>query len=176
MANLRLTALEKEFNSKTPKTVDELSNLSNKVETIYSDVKFDILDLNSNGIYINNSINSAYSLKDIDQNINEEAVLNSVKNWFKTDTFCHLLNPKLTFSIGKYLFEPLNEYTAYFMATDIVNTLPAYEPRIQITNCEIFVDYEHDAYHVTLKMIIPALNNKEINFKDILSESGYSTL
>lgn len=172
MANLRLTALEKNFGDTTPKTPSALSKATDEASIIYSDIKFDITNIATSGIYRNNPINSLVNNRDISKLTNEEAVVNSVKNWFKTKRYSHLLNPEMELDLNRYLFEPLDYYTAYFLALDITTILPIYEPRINIDLCKVTLDYDRDAFIVSIAISIPALDNKKVNISELIDHSG----
>lgn len=176
MANINLSTLAKSFNDKTAKNISDLSNLERTVNTIYKDIKFDLTDTNDSGIFLDNSINSDLSVKDIEVSVNENAIYNSIKNWFRTTECSRLLNPELKFDLRSYLFEGINQYTAYFLGLELMQRLPFYEPRVKVEDCIITLDYDHDAYIIEMKLTIPSLNNKTINLKEILSSTGYTTL
>lgn len=176
MANIKLNNLAKQFGDKTPTGISDLSNFQNKIKTEYADLKLDITNINTGGIFTDNNINSDIAFIDIELSKNEAAIINSVKNWFKTTRYSRLLNPGLHMALDKYLFEGVNEYNAYFLAMEILGTLPIYEPRINIELCEVIADYNNDAFEIALTISIPSLNNKLINLTEILSSIDYTNL
>ena len=176
MANIKLSNLAKTFEDKTAKNPSDLSNFEKSVNTLYKDIKFDLTDINNSGIFTDNSINSNLSAKDIEVCINENEIYNSLKNWFRTSECSRLLNPDLKFDLRSYLFEGINEYTAYFLGLELMQKLPYFEPRINVEDCQIQLDYLNDAYIINMTLTIPSLNNKTINLKEILNSSGYTTL
>ena len=58
----------------------------------------------------------------------------------------------------------------------LMQKLPYFEPRINVEDCQIQLDYLNDAYIINMTLTIPSLNNKTINLKEILNSSGYTTL
>lgn len=173
MANIKLKNLSKQFSDNSYSSVNDLSNLDISTKTLYKDLKLDIEDV---GQYNVNAINSEISVKDIDASINEAAILNSLKNWLVTAKYSRLLNPELSLDLRQYLFEGANEYTAYFLGLDIMRTLPFYEPRVKIVDCTIEVNDLEGYFIINLTLTIPSLNNKQINLKELLDSSGYTTL
>lgn len=176
MANIKLSNLAKNFEDKTPQNTMDLSDYERSIDILYKDIKFDLTDINISGIIEENAINSNISSKDIESSINENAVLNSLRNWFRTTQYSRLLNPELKMDLRKYLFEGVNQYTAYFLGLDIMQKLPYFEPRIVIDDCTIQIDIDNNQFIIELIISIPSLNNKIINLKEILSSSGYTTL
>lgn len=176
MANIKLNSLEKYFNDNTPKSPEDLSKIDTEVKYLYKDLKLDITDINETGVFKNKAINSNISVKDIEASFDEQAVLNSVKNWLLTDKMSRLLNPELALDLRHYIFEGANEYTAYFLGMDIMRTLPFYEPRIVVDTCKISVNEDEGYFIIDLSMKIPSLNNKQINLKELLDSTGYTTI
>lgn len=173
MANIKFNNLTKILNSNNLK-----QSLNEKAidQHLYRDLKLDITDINTNGVITNNPIESDISAKDIEISYDEEAVLNSVRNWFQTTKCSRLLNPELALDLRRYLFEGANEYTAYFLGMDIMKILPFYEPRVKVDNCKIGVNEDEGFFIIDLALSIPSLNNKQINLKELLDSSGYTTL
>lgn len=165
---------------KNIKSVKDLTDKNESLNIIYRDLKLDLTNLNddnySTGIYKDNPINSYTSIRDIEASKNEEAILNSVKNWFNTSTYSRLLNPDLHMDLRDYLFELCDEYTAYFIGLDITKSLPYYEPRIQIKKCNITVNRDEGSFYIELQLVIPSLDNKEINLRQLLDSTGFTTI
>lgn len=176
MANIKLNGLAQSFNDKTPTNVSQLSNFEKSINILYKDIKFDLTDLNTSGIFSDKSINSNLSKKDLETLINVSAITKSVSNWFNTNECSRLLNPELSFNLTQYLFSRVDEYVAYFIGLEITEKLSTYEPRISIEKCRVLVDYENDMYVVELKITIPTLDNITFNLKGILSTSGFVNL
>lgn len=176
MSNIKLTNLAKNFEDKTPKQPKDLSDYERSVAILYKDIKFDLTNINETGIFTDNSINSNISSKDIEVSINEEAIINSLKNWFRTTQYSRLLNPELRLDLKEYLFEGVDSYSAYFLGLDLMEKLPYYESRIKVEDCTIEVDTENDRFIIELLISVPSLNNKIINLKEVLDASGYTNL
>lgn len=174
MANIKLTELAKQFEDKTPTTVSNLTNIAEKLETKYSDLHLDLVDVQTSGLYKDNPISSSVNINDIRKDINEQAILNSVKNWLRTSKYSRLLNPEIDLNLRSYLFESLDEYTAYFIGMEIMKFLPYFEPRVTIEQCKISVDYDNSAFIVSLHLLIPELS-KTISVTEVLSGLNNTT-
>lgn len=174
MANIKLTGIAKQFEDKTPTTAVNLTNFTEKLKTKYSDLHLDLLDVQSSGLYKDNPISSGININDIQKDINEQAITNSVKNWLRTSKYSRLLNPEIDLNLRSYLFESLDTYTAYFIGMEIMKFLPYFEPRITIEQCEITIDYNNSAFIVSLQLNIPELS-KTISVTEVLGEQNNTT-
>lgn len=185
MANIKLTELAKQFEDKTPTAVNKLPDLAEKMATKYSDVHLDLIVINDNNegdrtlngayLYKDDSINSDVNIKDIKSDTNVDAIINSVRNWLKTTKYSRLLDPDISIDLRQYLFEAVDEYTAYFIGMDIIKYLPFYEPRVEVESCEIKVDVDNGLFEINLQLVIPELNNKPITFTEILGGDNFIT-
>lgn len=168
MANIDLNNL---FYKKSTITSPVDSNIhlnnSEKNNIIFSDIK---LDLTSKE-FKSNSLNSKETNKDLNIIINEESILNSVRNIMSTTYCSRLLNPEMNFDLRTYLFESINETTAYFIGYHISTYLPLYEPRIEVENVHVIAYPKNDAYVINLRIYVPAIS-KNINLKSILNSEG----
>lgn len=169
MANIDLNRLFK----KQQQIVSEVDtnikfNQPQNVNELYSDYK---LDLN---FYENKSdiLNTEKSSKDVEKIINEDAVLNSVKNILNTKYYSRLLNPDMNFDLRSYLFEELTESKAFFIGYDIIHLLPSYEPRVKVSNVNVIAYYQNDTYVIDLYLSIPAIN-KNIKLSSVLNADGF---
>lgn len=175
MANIRFKNLESKVNDKTPVNVGDLKKADDN-DIIYKDLKLDLTDVNDNGIYLNNAINSQRDIRDIETSNNLDAVINSVENWFRTIECSRLLNPELSFGVEDYLFEQATENIAFFIGNEIMTKLPFYEPRIEIKDCSIAVNKIEGFYIINLSITVPSLNNITVNLKGLLDKTGYTIL
>lgn len=168
MANIDLNSLfKKKFTTNSP--VDSEINLNKplKDEILYSDVKFDL----ETSEFCSSSLNSKKTSKDIATIINEESIINSLRNIMSTKLCSRLLNPEMNFDLRSYLFENLNDATAYFIGYSILTTLPLYEPRIEIKNIHVTTYYNKDSYGIDLQIYIPSIS-KNIKLSSILNSDG----
>lgn len=175
MANIKLKSLAKQFEDKTPVTVSNLPDLAEKVTTKYSDLHLDLVNVQTSGLYKDNPISSNINISDIQRDTNLDAILNSVRNWMRTTKYSRLLNPDISIDLRQYLFEAVNEYTAYFIGMEIMKYLPYYEPRINIAECNISVDVDNGLFEIILHITIPSINNKSVTLKEILGSDNFLT-
>ena len=169
MANIDLNKLfTKQYT--TTSLVDSEIGLNRPVKNniLFSDVK---LDLESTQ-FLHDSLNSKKTNNDIGKIVNEESILNSLRNIMSTKFFSRLLNPEMNFDLRSYLFENLTEANAYFIGYDIYSQLPIYEPRILIKNIHVTAYYKQDAYGINLEIYIPSIN-KNVKLSSILNSDGF---
>lgn len=169
MANINLSKL---FKKEQPivSEVDSSIKFNQQInsEEIYSDYKLD-LNFYENKTKIPNTKETAI---DVEKIINEEAIINSLKNILNTKFYSRLLNPDMNFDLRSYLFEELTEAKAFFIGYDISNLLPLYEPRIDVSDVKVAAYYQNDAYVVDLTISIPSMQ-KEVKLSSILNEDGF---
>lgn len=170
MANIDLNKL---FTKKfaTTSLVDSNINLNKPVknDVLYSDVKLDLVPEKFYG----ESINSQKTHNDLATIVNEESIINSLKNIMSTRFNSRLLNPEMNFDLRSYLFENLSESKAYFIGYDISLYLPVYEPRIIVDSINVTANYAEDTYIIDLSIFVPELS-KNIKLSSILNSDGIS--
>lgn len=170
MANINLNNL---FNSRFTLTskVDTEINLNKPIseDILYSDVKVDFKTEKIN----NDLLNSQIVSKDLAVIVNEEAIITSLRNILSTTYCSRLLNPDINFDLRSYLFESINEYTAYFIGYDIFSFLPIYEPRIRVNNIKVSANIASSCYIIDLEIYIPSID-KNVKLSSILNTEGIS--
>lgn len=167
MANIDLTKLlSANYNTTSPVDSNIKLNKENKQIEYYSDVEFDLKFIQNK----DNQLNSSETNKDIKKLINEEAVIQSLKNILNTRYCSRLLNPNLDINLDYYIFNQLDYYTAWFLADDLKNLIARYEPRVRVDNVDIVVHYQEDAYEITLDLSIPSLN-ASLDFKMLIQHN-----
>lgn len=170
MANIDLTNYYRRRNEKIS-SVDSSIQL-NKSETddeIYSDL---LLDLAFSNIK-ERQLNAKENNKDLVKLINERAVINAVKNILATTKNTRLLNPDIEFDLRSYLFDGLNATSAWFIGYEIHSRISQYEPRIEIDNINVMIDWDNDCYIIELEITIPSLS-KNVKLSSILDKNGLS--
>lgn len=120
----------------------------------YSDLKFD-LDLGEINEF---SFNAKENGRDLQRIIDVEAVVNSLYNILATTRGSRLLDPQIDTDIQSLLFEPVNEYIAWFIAYNLTMLIPIYEPRVKVDGITITPVPENDLYELQIKVSIPSLN------------------
>lgn len=172
MANIDLRQIYKQSRDKVSPVDSHI--ILNKAETdneLYSDLK---LDFEFNEIK-ERPLNAKESTRDLLKITNLEAVKTSLKNILHTTLNSRLLNPDIDFNLNKYLFDRLNGNIAYFIGYELCTRISLYEPRVVIDNVHIELDFENDAYNITLEIKVPSLN-ATLSLKSVLSQNGYEFL
>lgn len=162
MGNIKIKTLEA-----SPLTIDSLEQ-----KHLYKDIDFDLEPAYS----FNNKLNKKEFQKDIQALFDVEAVKNSIVTAFLTAPGQKILNPTYGIDLKRYLFEPVDDFTADIIQDDIQNKLPRMEPRITIENVTVIGDEDAQQYDINLQINIPSLNQYGISIKSELSTSGYTIL
>jgi phage baseplate assembly protein W len=92
--------------------------------------------------------------KDINKNVGDMAVINSIKNLISTNNYERLFNPIFGGNIRAMLFENMDPVTALRMEKEIVNMIQNYEPRAILDSVTIVPQYESNAYDVKIRFRI----------------------
>ena len=92
--------------------------------------------------------------KDINKNVGDMAVINSIKNLISTNNYERLFNPIFGGNIRAMLFENMDPITALRMEKEITSMIQNYEPRATLNSVTIVPQYESNAYDVKIKFRI----------------------
>lgn len=172
MANINLNNFFANKSSvKSPVDSKILLSQEDVRDEYFRDLKLDL----EVGELKNKSLNAKESSKDINLVVNEESVITSLRNIFKTYKGSRLLNPDISFDIKQYLFEPITQTKAWFLGYDICQQLPLYEPRVSISSVGVEGDPNQHCYVIDLKIEIPSLD-KTVDIKSLLNEDGFYIL
>lgn len=150
-------------------SVDPASNKALEEGYLYKDLK---LDLETTYSY-NNALNKKIPLNDVQALFDLEAVKNSITTCFLTSPGQKILSPNYGIDLRRYLFDPVSEDTAFFIADDVESNLPRFEPRVTVTNVSVVPDYDQQQYTVTLTIDVPSLNIYGVTLKNYLNSNGY---
>lgn len=136
---------------------------------VYSDLHLD-LKLNYT---THNQLYKQLERKDLVVNYNAEAIQNSLYNIFNTMPGQKLLNPDFGLNLKQFLFSPLDNFTATNIAETILVNLRLYEPRINVTNINVYPDKDEYQYIIDIYYNIPDFDdNKTFNFHYNLNENS----
>lgn len=170
MANIDLNKLfVNRFTTTSPVDSDINLNKQQGPDILFSDFKLD-LKLEENG---NRALNSLKTKDDLEKIINEESILNSLRNILSTKFYSRLLNPEMNFDLRSYLFENITEHKAFFIGYDILSYIPAYEPRVSIKNINVTAYPGNATYTIDLDIHIPVID-KDVKLSSILNSEGIS--
>ena len=148
---------------------DKLSRQALVKGYVYKDIK---LDLETTYSY-NDSLNTRESLNDVQAIYDEEAIKNSIRTCFLTSPGQRILNPQYGIDLRRYLFESINEDTAFFMRQDIITLLPVFEPRIEVVNVVIIPNEDENQYDINLTINIPASDVYGLTLRNYINSNGY---
>ena len=111
--------------------------------------------------------------KDIVLDYDLGAIKNSLSNIFSTLPGQKLLNPMFGCDFRRFLFEPISEARASLIGRTILYAINNYEPRISVTNINVYPDEENNQYIIDISYNIPNVIDKThstFNFHTSLSK------
>ena len=136
---------------------------------IFKDLK---LDLEASK-FVRSELYSEPQPRDLSELQDANAVITSIKNILTTAPGEKLLNPTFGLDIKKYLFEPINTTTSYFLATDIYYQLGAQEPRVTVENVTVTGSPDQLEFSIDIIFSIPLLEIYSLSLKTTLNRDGY---
>ena len=92
--------------------------------------------------------------KDINRNIGEMAVINSVKNLILTNHYERPFQPDIGSNVRRLLFENLDNITATSIESEIRQTILNYEPRVNLSKLNVVADYDNNGFKVLMEFFI----------------------
>jgi phage baseplate assembly protein W len=103
--------------------------------------------------------------KDISKQLNEYAVINSVKNLVSTNYYERPFRPEIGSGVRNLLFENVDPVIAAQLERAIQETISNYEPRVSVSSIVAVAAPDENRYSVTLTFfIINSPNPITINF------------
>jgi phage baseplate assembly protein W len=88
------------------------------------------------------------------KNVNEKAVIRSIRNLLFTNKYERLFQPDIGCEINKILFEPLTPASVSALKTVIETTIQRYEPRAGLLEVIVTPYIEQNLLVVTIKFFI----------------------
>ena len=110
---------------------------------------------------------------DLDELLDGEAIVNSVKNILTTTPGEKLLNPTLGLDFRSFLFEPISLTTSYFIAQNVYENLGLQEPRVDLQGVTVEGFPEDNEYRIEIRYSIPNLNIYNLSLNAALNKDGY---
>lgn len=108
--------------------------------------------------------------KDIPMLINEQAVKEEIYNLFHTQPGSIPMFPDKGIDLDRYLFEPIDDFTAEMMRNDIEIALKKYISRISNINILVIPEEENETYIINLNYEVTFTNSQQsmvLDFKKI---------
>ena len=92
--------------------------------------------------------------KDINRNLGERAVINSVKNLILTNHYERPFQPNIGSNIRRLLFENLDNLTGTTIESEIRQTILNFEPRVNISKLNVVADFENNGFRVVMEFFV----------------------
>jgi phage baseplate assembly protein W len=97
--------------------------------------------------------------KDINKHVDEQAVINSLKNIILTNHYEKPFNPDYGSNIRALLFENIDSITAITLEREILQTIENFEPRVSVSKVTAVPDFDNNGYSIKLDFFIINLSN-----------------
>lgn len=91
---------------------------------------------------------------------NFSAIKQSVENLITTVPGERFFNPNIGSRITDLLFEPLDFINANSVRSEIEYTINAFEPRVELVDINVGVDYDSNGYNVEIEYKVTGLPEK----------------
>ena len=155
-------------------TLDSIKQPINTIDSLernylYKDLSLDI----KKSVWYDRSINKKSTLNDVQALYDIDAVTNSLRSCFLTAPRQRILNPTYGIDLRRFLFTPISQNNAFFMARDIERLLPSNEPRVVVTNVTVTANEDEQQYEIFLQIDVPTLNIYGLTLQNILNSNGY---
>lgn len=103
--------------------------------------------------------------KDINRNLDEIAIVNSIKNIVSTNHYEKPFQPDFGSNVRRMLFENLDTITASALEREIEQSINNFEPRVKLLSVKVVPKFDDNAFNVEMQFYI--LNKSDpvtINF------------
>lgn len=138
-------------------------------DTIYKDLHIDI-----NTVFTRNrELEKSTEVKDLEADVNVNAVKNAFINLLTTVPGQKPLNPIFGINFGELLFLPVSEERAETIGSNIIENIARFEPRISVINLTITPVIEQQEYVCDFIYTIPRFSNERLDLKGTLSRTGF---
>ena len=97
--------------------------------------------------------------KDVNKNLNEVAIVNSIKNIVSTNHYEKPFQPDFGSNVRRMLFENLDNITASALEREIQQSITNYEPRVKLLSVKVIPDFDNNGFNVEMQFYI--LNKSE---------------
>ena len=136
----------------------------------YKDMHFDITQA-KRGISNTNVIGSIRG-KDIQADIDEVAIYNSIMNILSTRRGQRFLLPTFGCSLLQFIGKPCTTVVAHEIGQTILNSIQMWEPRVQVSNVLVTAKPASNEYDIQLTITIPNFKIRDIKIMASLSNQG----
>jgi phage baseplate assembly protein W len=99
-----------------------------------------------------------------------ESVKNGIRNIFSYKKGERIILPAFGNNLNKFLYEPINNYTAENIGLEISSMISTWDPRVNIIKVLVIPKPDDNQYDVAVIYSVPSLNNQPIKFNTVLSK------
>lgn len=92
--------------------------------------------------------------KDVNKNLGDMAVINSVKNLILLNHYEKPFHPEIGSNLQRLLFENMDIITSSVIEREILQTLKNFEPRVSVKTISVSPDFDNNAYSVGMEFYI----------------------
>lgn len=92
--------------------------------------------------------------KDVNKNVDEMAVINSVKNLILTNHYERPFQPDIGSNVNKLLFENMDNITASAIEREVEQTIINFEPRVKLSYVKVSPDFDNNKFSVGMEFYI----------------------
>jgi len=145
------------------------SNYNRNNATVYSDIHLDI----AIGSTYSNQLFKQQQILDIQADYNLAAIYNSIASIITTTPGQKPLNPVFGINFGNLLFLPCTNDRAMSIGNAIFQAIQQYEPRVNLTNVNVYPDIENETYTINISITVPRFGTQQVTLIGTLDKSGF---
>lgn len=97
--------------------------------------------------------------KDVVRKTGPEAIKRSVRNLILTNFYEKPFRPAIGSNVIKLLFENMTPLTSNFIRDAVFEVVRNYEPRVELLDVQVKMDYDNNGYNLKLDFVV--LNKNE---------------
>lgn len=99
------------------------------------------------------------------------AIKQSINNLLLTAPGERFFNPNIGSRISQVLFEPLDFIGANLVRSEIFYTIQAFEPRVELIEVDVSIDYDNNGYDIDIEYRVVGLPEKTNNIEIFLERT-----
>jgi phage baseplate assembly protein W len=130
-----------------------------KIKSIESDTQLTLITNSTQSLQVSGTKLKYSTPGDIALRYDANAIKGSLRNLILTMNHERPFNSKLGSQVKALMFEPADPITHIKLKQSIINTVNAYEPRVQLL--DVVVDMKPESYSVNISIIFQIINTTE---------------
>ena len=107
-------------------------------------------------LFTNNALSG-----DVNKKLDINAVKQALMNLILTKPYERPFHPELGSSIYKMLFEPMRPGLEMSIERALEQQILNYEPRVSVLGIDVWPDYDHNCYEVSIRFLIQGINEPQ---------------